>query len=111
MQKVERDALITRLSPEERQRYFDIIQDWRARILAATDTAVTVRQLFKAHAEDLPSALRQVLAATAERDAMGPQVGELPPDFTLGRLGVDEAVTLSSFRGQRPVALVFGSYT
>jgi hypothetical protein len=111
MQKAERDALITHMSAEERQTYFGIIQDWRARILAATDTPVTVRQLFNALAEDLPSALRQALAATAERDAMGPRVGELPPDFTLKRLGVDEAVTLSGFRGHRPVALVFGSYT
>jgi peroxiredoxin len=55
--------------------------------------------------------LLQVLEATAERDAMGPQVGDLPPDFTLKRLGGDDTVTLSSLREQRPVALVFGSYT
>ena len=51
------------------------------------------------------------LAATVERDEMGPFVGAIPPDFTLNQLRADEPVTLSSFQGQKPVALVFGSYT
>jgi hypothetical protein len=42
-------------------------------------------------------------------------VGDLAPDFNLERLGAEtpraERVRLSSFRGQRPVALFFGSYT
>ena len=35
------------------------------------------------------------------------------PDFTLSRYGDSRSdrVTLSSYRGQRPVVLVFGSYT
>ena len=37
--------------------------------------------------------------------------GDLAPDFTLRRQGQDGRVTLSTFRGQRPVVLVFGSYT
>jgi hypothetical protein len=41
----------------------------------------------------------------------GPDEGAVAPDFTLQRLGSDGAVTLSSFAGDRPVALVFGSYT
>jgi peroxiredoxin len=45
------------------------------------------------------------------RDEMGPQVGAYPPDFSLKRLDSDTRVRLSSFRGTRPVALVFGSYT
>lgn len=32
-------------------------------------------------------------------------------DFTLEPRGGGDAVTLSSFRGKSPVALVFGSYT
>lgn len=41
-----------------------------------------------------------------------PGVGELAPDFTLPLAGDrSEQVTLSSFRGKKPVALVFGSYT
>ena len=37
--------------------------------------------------------------------------GDVAPDFTLEPRGGGPAVTLSSFRGRAPVALVFGSYT
>ncbi len=40
-----------------------------------------------------------------------PKVGEQAPDFTLQLLNSEETVQLSSFIGERPVALVFGSYT
>lgn len=39
------------------------------------------------------------------------QVGDLATDFTLAPRDGGEPVTLSSFRGRSPVALVFGSYT
>jgi len=42
---------------------------------------------------------------------MGPHVGMVPPDFNLKRMGSEELVQLSSFKGQKPVALIFGSYT
>lgn len=38
-------------------------------------------------------------------------VGEPAPDFSLPTLDHASQVRLSSFRGSRPVALVFGSYT
>ena len=38
-------------------------------------------------------------------------VGETAPDFTLPLLDHSNQVTLSSFRGSKPVVLVFGSYT
>lgn len=39
--------------------------------------------------------------------------GDLAPDFALQKHGGDgrDRVSLSSYRGQRPVVLVFGSYT
>ena len=37
--------------------------------------------------------------------------GALAPDFTLPTLDRASRVRLSSFRGSRPVVLVFGSYT
>ena len=41
-----------------------------------------------------------------------PKVGDAAPDFDLPMLGMkDKTVKLSSFRGDRPVALIFGSYT
>ena len=39
------------------------------------------------------------------------QVGDAAPDFTLKTLDGAAQVSLSSFRGRRPVVLVFGSYT
>ncbi len=37
--------------------------------------------------------------------------GDTAPDFTLPLLDHSSQVTLSSFRGAKPVVLVFGSYT
>lgn len=37
--------------------------------------------------------------------------GDLASDFTLEPRGGGSPITLSSFRGKQPVALVFGSYT
>ena len=39
------------------------------------------------------------------------RVGDPAPDFTLPTYDHQSQVTLSSFRGQKPVVLVFGSYT
>ena len=39
------------------------------------------------------------------------QEGDHAPDFTLATLDHSERITLSSPRGNRPVVLVFGSYT
>ena len=39
------------------------------------------------------------------------RVGEMAPDFELPTVDRSRVVRLSSFRGDRPVALVFGSYT
>lgn len=47
----------------------------------------------------------------AERETLAPAAGAEAPDFELPRLGSDDHVRLSSFRGRKPVALIFGSYT
>lgn len=39
------------------------------------------------------------------------QVGDMAPDFALTTADGAATVRLSDFRGQKPVALVFGSYT
>jgi len=44
-------------------------------------------------------------------DAEAPKVGELAPDFELQDPEGRSSVRLADFRGKRPVALVFGSYT
>lgn len=44
-------------------------------------------------------------------DVEAPKVGDLAPDFELQDPSGESTVRLSDFRGKRPVALVFGSYT
>jgi hypothetical protein len=39
------------------------------------------------------------------------KVGDTAPDFALSTLDKSSVVRLSSFRGSKPVVLVFGSYT
>lgn len=46
-----------------------------------------------------------------ERDPQSPKLGNLAPDFELQSPDGVTRVRLSDFRGKRPVALVFGSYT
>ena len=50
------------------------------------------------------------MEAVVARDE-GPHVGDVPPDFSLKRMGSEERVQLSNFKGHKPVALIFGSYT
>jgi hypothetical protein len=47
----------------------------------------------------------------AQREIHAPAIGTEAPDFELPRLGSDERVRLSSFRNDKPVALIFGSFT
>jgi len=51
------------------------------------------------------------LAWQLEKDPASPKVGDLAPDFELQDPEGRVQVRLSDFRGKRPVALVFGSYT
>ena len=44
-------------------------------------------------------------------DAQAPKIGEMAPDFELSDTQGKQTVKLSDFRGQRPVALIFGSFT
>jgi len=43
--------------------------------------------------------------------ALAPKVGDMAPDFELSDANGENALRLSDFRGKKPVALVFGSYT
>ena len=44
-------------------------------------------------------------------DPMAPNVGDPAPDFTLCDVKGENPARLSDFAGQRPVALIFGSFT
>ena len=41
----------------------------------------------------------------------GPEYGDAAPDFTLPTVDGSTTVTFSDSRGQRPVVLIFGSFT
>lgn len=57
-------------------------------------------------------AMAQVARSVAQMPRQGTlKVGDLAPDFELTVRGGEQKVKLSSFRGRKPVALVFGSYT
>lgn len=50
-------------------------------------------------------------AAKGERQTDRLNVGDLAPDFTLPEVTGKRTVALSSFKGKRPVVLIFASYT
>ena len=106
MLKAQRDRAISGLNDEHRQdlrRVVAAIQEARGRI--------TARELLEGWQEELPAEVRAAVEAILVRDETGPRVGEEAPDFHLKRLGSEERVRLSDFRGRRPMALAFGSYT
>jgi hypothetical protein len=53
----------------------------------------------------------RVMPVQKELDLQAPKAGDLAPDFTLTDSTGTDTVTLSQFRGKKPVALVFGSFT
>ena len=64
-------------------------------------------------AEGSPLTLQDVMARDDYRELMTAKVdvGDAAPDFALPRLDNDGKLRLSSLLAERPVALVFGSYT
>lgn len=46
-----------------------------------------------------------------KHDPLAPKEGDLAPDFELWDAAGEHSVQLSDFRGKRPVALIFGSFT
>ena len=46
-----------------------------------------------------------------KHDAGAPKVGDVAPDFELKDVDGENTVRLSDFRGDTPVALIFGSFT
>ena len=54
---------------------------------------------------------RRKMSVQKELNLQAPKVGDLAPDFALTDSRGEESITLSDFRGKKPVALVFGSFT
>ena len=53
----------------------------------------------------------RLMEAQKKVNANAPKAGDMAPDFTLYDIEGKNAVSLSDFRGKKPVALVFGSFT
>jgi hypothetical protein len=62
---------------------------------------------------DSPLTLQDVLASDDYRELMTPKVaeGDLAPDFELSLVDGESPTRLASLLADRPVALIFGSYT
>ena len=54
---------------------------------------------------------RKKMGIQKSLDRLAAKVGDTAPDFTLFDVDGKGSVTLSHFRGEKPVALIFGSYT
>ena len=116
MLKAQRDSVVSGLSGDNRQqmrRIIAVIKEARGGSpdLVQGEGRMTALEVLEGWQEELPVEVRTALEATLVRDEAGPKVGEFPSDFCLKRLGSKERVRLSDFRGKRPVALAFGSYT
>lgn len=72
------------------------------------DVAARLRQFLD---KLTPEARAEWLRFRERRETHAPGIGEPAPDFDLPKLGGSGRVALSSFRGRKPVALIFGSYT
>ncbi|MAG84371.1 MAG: hypothetical protein NZ807_12245 [Dehalococcoidia bacterium] len=53
----------------------------------------------------------EALAWQQKYDLSAPEEGDIAPDFQLSDTRGENPLTLSSFRRQKPVALIFGSFT
>ena len=111
MIKAERDQIMRSMGQEERNQYRDILREVRAEARNSSATKTTPMKVWKSRAGQYSPQLQGVVDAVFRRDEMGPNEGEAPPDFDLKRLGSEERVRLSSFKGRRAVAMAFGSYT
>lgn len=87
------------------------------RRFAALLSAALLGVLAYAAAPEAQRAARQAQKQQVRADGvLQPQqgalkVGDLAPDFTLAPQTAGAPVSLASFRGKSPVALVFGSFT
>jgi hypothetical protein len=96
---------------------------WARRARIAAIGCAGVIALFMLWEREDPLALGVELVSNARQwrthelewqlanDLEAPKVGELAPDFELQDPSGRSTVRLADFRGERPVALVFGSYT
>ena len=111
MQKSQRDSIIGRLSPEDRQNFRRVLGEVKTQLKAESKERIPARRVLEVCGDELSREIQDALQSIIKRDEMGPKIGQVPPDINLKLMGSEERVQLASFQGKRPVALVFGSYT
>jgi len=109
--KEQRDRAMTEMTADDRKEFRRVIEEFRSGRKASSSGQATAREVLESQGESLSPAIKLALDAVVVRDEMGPKVGDQPPNFFLKKAGSEERVRLSSFRGKRPVGLIFGSYT
>lgn len=54
---------------------------------------------------------KEATAWQKKYDDLSPKIGDNAPDFQLTDVSGSNSIRLSDFKGQKPVALIFGSFT
>ena len=112
VEKAKRDNMMSELTKEERGEYRQALREIADEAKSLGGHQIERRkQVLASRAAGLGGKSLLALESVFEKDQVGPNEGETPPDFELKRLGSDDRIRLSSFQGKRPVALVFGRYT
>ena len=111
MLKADRDQILANLQGDDRKNFQTFIDDYRVKRKAIFGSRIPAHNILEAAGGRVNSIVREAMEAVVVRDEMGPRTGDVPPDFDLKRMGSEERVLLSRFKSQRPVALIFGSYT
>ena len=110
MNKAERDKVMSTMTNDQKADFGQMMREIKSEA-KESGGAKSKQGILEARKNDCSEELQKRLDAVMRRDQMGPHEGEVPPDFSLRRMGSGELVKLSSFKDQKPVALVFGSYT
>ena len=110
MNKTERDKILSTMTNDQRADFGRMLQEIKSEA-KESGGAKSKQSILEARKNDCSEELQKRLDAVMRRDQMGPHEGAVPPNFNLQRMGSEERVELSSFKGKKPVALVFGSYT
>ena len=110
MNKTDRDKILSTMNNDQMADFGRMLQEIRTEA-KQSGGAKSKQGIWEARKNVCSEELQEQLDAVMRRDQMGPHEDEAPPNFNLRRKGTTERVELSSFKGKKPVALVFGSYT
>jgi len=76
---------------------------WEERDLVYAGYIVNYKTIYWRH--------KEVSVWQQENNPNVPKIGEMAPDFELSDFTGDKTVRLSDYRGEKPVVLLFGSFT